>query len=111
MKRKYEIITSVLVVMIIIGALIFSGERGSLKKEGNLFNWNEKGGNVKILIPTGVLSSYYADMINGKEVILDTSNGDITLENLKDKESIIDKLKVSTSNAEENINANYNNKK
>ena len=47
----------------------------------------------------------------GKEVILDTSNGDITLENLKDKEFVIDKLRVSTSNAEENINANYKSKK
>ena len=44
-------------------------------------------------------------------MILDTSNGDITLENLKDKEFVIDKLRVSTSNAEENINANYKSKK
>lgn len=44
-------------------------------------------------------------------MVLDTSNGDITLENLEDKEFVIDKLKVSTSNAEEYINANYNYKK
>ena len=38
MKRKYEIITSILVVIIIIGTLIFAGERGTFKKGSNLFN-------------------------------------------------------------------------
>lgn len=289
MKRKYEIITVVLVVILVIGALIFAGRRGTLKREnwnvskndrneevtkefipadgtvkfnldipntslevisteessvkiecvangegryyisqsGNnvtiekdekfsIFNWNNKTGKVKILIPNGVISAYYGDLSNGKinisnidteeididtsngdikienlnvnnnieietsnasinvnvlvakninfdssngevilenvngneikvdtsngkisvsecrgneieldtsnseimayecygkEVVLDTSNGDITLENIKDKEFIIDELEVSTSNAEENINANYNHKK
>ncbi|MEN8078242.1 DUF4097 family beta strand repeat-containing protein [Clostridioides difficile] len=289
MKRKYEIITVVLVVILVIGALIFAGRRGTLKREnwnvskndrneevtkefipadgavkfnldipntslevisteessvkiecvangegryyisqsGNnvtiekdekfsIFNWNNKTGKVKILIPNGVISAYYGDLSNGKinifnidteeididtsngdikienlnvnnnieietsnasinvnvlvakninfdssngevilekvngneikvdtsngkisvsecrgneieldtanseimayecygnEVVLDSSNGDITLENIKDKDFIIDELEVSTSNAEENINANYNHKK
>lgn len=46
-----------------------------------------------------------------KDIKLDTSNADITLENLNDKDFIIEDLEVSTSNASENINANYNNKK
>ena len=186
MKRKYEIITSILVVIIIIGALIFAGERGSLKKEGNLFNWNntvnskkeetikefipndgvvkfdldipntdlevistseknvkiecisygagkyyikqngnnvviekdedfsifnwnEKGGNVKILIPTGVLSSYYADMSNGKvsisnidieDIDIETSNGNVDIENL----NVNNDIGIETSNGRIKVN-------
>lgn len=293
MKRKYEIITVVLIIIVVIGALVFAGRRGTLNRDrgllnwnasenyrneevtkefipaegtvkfnldipntslevisteessikiecvangedryyisqsGNnvtiekdekfsIFNWNNKTSKVKILIPNRVISAYYGELSNGpinisninteeididtsngdikienlnvnndieietsnasinvnglvakninfdssngdvileningkeinvdtsngkisisecrgneieldtsnaeimayecygKEVVLDTSNGKITLENIKDKEFIIDKLQVSTSNAEENINAKYSHKK
>ena len=186
MKRKYEIITSILVVIIIIGALIFAGRRGTLKSDRSLFNWNntvsskneetikeftpndgvvkfnldipntslevistteknvkiecisygeskyyikqngnnvviqkdedlsifnwnEKGGKVKILIPTGILSSYYADMSNGQvsisnidieDIDIETSNGNVDIENLNVNNDII----IESSNGRINVN-------
>ena len=85
-----------------------------------LFKWNIKGDNIKIEIPSTLIASIDADTSNGEieayecyanNLKLDTSNAEITLENLKDKEFVIDILEVSTSNASENINAKYNNKK
>ena len=182
MKRKYEIITVVLVVILVIGALIFAGRRGTLKREiwnvskndrneevtkefipadgavkfnldipntslevisteessvkiecvangegryyisqsGNnvtiekdekfsIFNWNNKTGKVKILIPNGVISAYYGDLSNGKinifnidteEIDIDTSNGDIKIENL----NVNNNIEIETSNASINVN-------
>ena len=70
---------------------------------------NECRGN-KVVLDTsnGEIEAYECYANNLK---LDTSNAEITLENLKDKEFVIDILEVSTSNASENINAKYNNKK
>ncbi len=187
MKRKYEIITSILVVIIIIGTLIFAGKRGTLKRdrslfnEGNaeinknentikefvpddsvvkfnlnipntslevistseesvriecnsygkskyyikqrgnkvtikkdeefsIFNWNEKGGKVKILIPKGILSSYYGDMSNGyvsisninvEDIDIETSNGSIDIDNL----NVNNDIEIESSNGRININS------
>lgn len=90
------------------------------KEKLELFKWNIKGDNIKIEIPSTLIASIDADTSNGEieayecyanNLKLDTSNAEITLENLKDKEFVIDILEVSTSNASENINAKYNNKK
>lgn len=86
-----------------------NGKEINVDTSNGKINVKECRGN-KVVLDTsnGQIEVYecYADNIK-----LDKSNAEITLENLKDKEFVIDNLEVSTSNASENINANYNNKK
>ena len=57
MNRKYEIITSILVVIVIIGALIFAGKRGVLKEHSNLI-----GITKKIIMMTNLLKNLFQVM-------------------------------------------------
>lgn len=69
---------------------------------------NIKADEITIDTSNGSINAYEC---YGREVELDTSNGSITLENLEDKDFIINELETSTSNGHENINANYKYKK
>ncbi len=85
MNRKYEIITSILVVIVIIGALIFAGKRGVLKEHSNIFNWNNKENynddeSIKEFIPSDGIVNFNLDLPNTSLEIMSTQEKSVKVE-------------------------------
>lgn len=85
MDKKYEIITSILVVIVIIGALIVAGKRGIREKHSYIINWNNienyKGEEVvKEFIPNNGVISFNLDLPNTSLEIMSTSEKNVKVE-------------------------------
>ena len=87
------------------------GDNISIKKDENhsIFNFNNKTGNVKIFVPKELIAEYYGDISNGritisdiyaKNIEIETSNGDIKIDNL----NVNNNIDLETSNGRINVN-------